>query len=384
MTAVNMTEDCAAARASFYERYYRSLAAGHAPTRECSNLVKKAEQEVLDYASVLSISIAQKVEQQLNSTEPNPNGGPDGANDAPRDECMKDDTNGPPDDKNGPPSDPIIADPAGWFENVDWSRVGKAAAIGLCVTACTSMLVQLAQTGELDLPKFFSILKRSGLQGAVAGGCAALVNLLLQLMKPMLSDAAVALAATKAAAFASISESAMNTIITSAVTGIFSVVVDVLFHFKNNGWKGWRTLPRVILDSVISTLALIGATTAVAPFLPWLGTLAVGITVSLGFTMLRSAASKQGYSMITYLWRKIFPATIPTIPDWACCSVTGNRMTQPVIIRGYLCDRTVAEQRIRETQRDFWNAPATMDDIISMPLYKNHIDSYLSLHKPAA
>lgn len=84
-------------------------------------------------------------------------------------------------------------------------------------------------------------------------------------------------------------------------------------------------------------------------------------------------ASTVTWSYISFipqtLWYTLvgYPVFKGEYPDVFLCEVTYELLQDPVFFRGYIVSRQVAHRRVEDYGRDFYNLPATPDDILPIP-----------------
>lgn len=177
------------------------------------------------------------------------------------------------------------------------------------------------------------------------------------------------------------------------VTILWDVFVAIYDNYdKNHSAIDWiLLLGKSLLTSFEHNSLQAACCTAVAYLCPAWATVLICAFASIYISQLKETSkmrnesiyytvSRTTWSYIAVipqtLWYSLvgYPAFRGDYPEVFLCEMTFELLNDPVFFRGYIVSRYVAERRIDEYGRDFYNLPATADDIIPMPQLSNVID----------
>jgi hypothetical protein len=194
-------------------------------------------------------------------------------------------------------------------------------------------------------------------------------------------------------------------LIASGLIGFFVTILwDIFVTIYDNSGKGhsmmdWiGLLGQSLLTSFQHNSLQALSCTAIAYICPAWATILICAFTSISIAQLKETArqrnesiyftaSKAALEIIAFvpqtLWYTFvgYPVFRGEYPEVFLCEVTYELLDDPVFFRGYVVSRSVAQRRLNDSGRDFYNMPATPDDVLPIPKLKTIVDN-VRLHRP--
>lgn len=177
--------------------------------------------------------------------------------------------------------------------------------------------------------------------------------------------------------------------------GLLWDLLTICLESKNERQTWWQYLAAILtnlkskgVSMIEKNIALAGASGVIAFLCPAWATICICFALPVIFGQVEEERRMRGNT--SFLWTAgeltlrglvyipvsvwsvltAVPARRPTViyPEILCCEITYDLLEDPVFLGGVVCSRRVAADRVRATAMNFYNVPATMADIVPLPM----------------